>query len=44
MTLKYLVSFKPKLTDSELWMSGGNARFNSSAVFHSIVAVAGSCS
>ena len=23
MILKYLVSFKPKLIDSELWMGGG---------------------
>ena len=44
MILKNLVSFKPKLTDSELWMGGGNARFNSSTVFHSIGAAAGSYS
>ena len=44
MILKYLVIFKPKLTDSELWMGGGNARFNSSAVFNYIAAAAGSCS
>ena len=42
--LKYVESFKAKLTNSELWMGGGNARFNSSAVFHSIVAAAGSYS
>ena len=44
MLLKYLVIFQPKLTDSELWMGGGNARFNSSAIFDSIIAAAGSCS
>ena len=44
MILKYLVSFKPKLTDLELWMSGGNASFNTSADFDFIVAAAGSCS
>ena len=42
--LKIFGSFKAKLMDSELWMGGGDARFNSSAVFHSIVAAAGSCS
>ena len=42
--LKIFESFKAKLMDSELWMGGGNARFNSSIVFHSIVAAAGSCS
>ena len=40
--VKYLESFKAKLTDSELWVGGSNARFNSSAVGHSIFT--GSCS
>ena len=30
--IKILSKFKPKLTDSELWTGGGNARFNSSTV------------
>ena len=42
--LKIFESFKAKYMDSELWIDGGNARFNSCAVFHSIVAAAGSCS
>ena len=42
--LKIFESFKAKLIDSELWMGGSNARLNSSPVFHSIVAAAGSCS
>ena len=40
----FIHDINPNLMDSELWMGGGNARFNSSAVFHSIVAAAGSCS
>ena len=35
--VKYLESLKAKLTDSELWIGGGNARFKSTALGPSIL-------